>query len=103
MQKCKITVLKCNFDEELIREYGVKDFTKCQRHKEGQEFITGYGRPEGLCDEAWKGMNKFVFALAHGADNLYDGKWVEKSGVAITSCSDGLRNVIFKVERMDED
>ena len=29
MKKCKITVLKRNFDKELAREYGVEGLTAC--------------------------------------------------------------------------
>jgi hypothetical protein len=37
MKKCKITVLKRNFDEELAREYGVEGLTACPMLKEGQD------------------------------------------------------------------
>ena len=35
MKKCKITVLKRNFDEELAREYGVEGLTACSILQEG--------------------------------------------------------------------
>ena len=38
MKKCKITVLKRNFDEELAKEYGVEGLTACPMLKEGQVF-----------------------------------------------------------------
>nr|WP_330394166.1 TIGR04076 family protein [Lachnoclostridium sp. An181] len=38
--------------------------------KEAQTFYADYAKPEGLCDEAWKAIYQYVFALAHGAGNL---------------------------------
>lgn len=51
-----------------------------------------------------KAIYQYVFALAHGAekDLFYYGDWVKIPGVAICSCNDGLRPVIFKVEATDE-
>ena len=45
----------------------------------------------------------FCFSLAHGAGNdvFYYGDWIRKPGVAICSCNDGLRPVIFKLESTD--
>ena len=38
MKKCKITVLKTLFLEDLAEENGVKGIDKCPFHTEGQEF-----------------------------------------------------------------
>ena len=64
-----------------------------------------YAKPEGLCDEAWKAIYQYVFALAHGAGNevFYYGDWIRKPGTAICSCNDGLRPVIFKLETTQEE
>ncbi|MBU3076046.1 TIGR04076 family protein [Clostridium estertheticum] len=102
MNKCKITVLKTTFHEDLAKEYGVKGIGKCPMHKEGQVFYADYAKPEGFCDEAWKAMYQYVFAIAHGSGVLYYGDWIDKEGVAICSCNDGLRPVIFKIEKTDE-
>ena len=47
---------------------------------------------------------QYAFTLAHGAgeDVFYFGDWIRKPGVAICSCNDGLRPVIFKLEATDE-
>jgi uncharacterized repeat protein (TIGR04076 family) len=103
MTKCKITVLKRHFDEELATEYGVKGIGKCPLLKEGQVFYADWSRPEGFCDEAWKAIYQYVFALAHGCGNFYYNDWIEKPGIAICSCNDGLRPVIFKIEKTDEE
>ena len=34
---------------------------------------------------------------------FYYGDWIRKPGVAICSCNDGLRPVIFKLEATDEE
>ena len=72
--------------------------------KEGQIFYADYAKPEDFCDEAWKAIYQYVFALAHGTGNelFYYGDWIRKPGVAICSCNDGLRPVIFKLEATDE-
>lgn len=104
MKKVKITVLKTTFDQELAAEYGAVGLTACPMMKEGQVFYADYAKPEGFCDEAWKAIYQYVFALAHGAGNdvFYYGDWIRKPGVAICSCNDGLRPVIFKLETTEE-
>lgn len=103
MKKVKITVLKTTFDEELAAEYGVAGLTPCKMLKPGQVFYADYAKPDGLCDEAWKAIYQYVFALSHGAGDglFYYGDWIRKPGVAIVSCNDGLRPVIFKLEATD--
>ncbi|MDR1676088.1 MAG: TIGR04076 family protein [Tannerella sp.] len=103
MNKCRITVLKRHFDGDLAGEYGVKNIGKCPLHSEGQVFYGDWAKPEGFCDEAWKAIYQYVFALAHGSDVFYYKDWIEKPGVAICSCNDGLRPVIFKIERTEEE
>lgn len=103
MHKVKITVLKTTLDRELSDEYGVKGIGPCPMLREGQVFMADYAKPEGLCDEAWKAMYQYVFALAHmdGDGLFYNGDWIREPGVAICSCNDGLRPIIFKLERTD--
>lgn len=102
MNKVRITVLKTTFDAELAAEYGAEGLMACPMMKEGQVFYADYAKPEGLCDEAWKAIYQYAFALAHGAELFYYGDWIRKPGVAICSCNDGLRPVIFKLEATDE-
>ena len=105
MNKVKITVLKTTLDEELAAEYGAEGLKACPMLKAGQVFYADYAKPEGLCDEAWKAIYQYVFALAHGAgsETFYYGDWIRKPGVAVCSCNDGLRPVIFKLEATDEE
>ena len=67
MKKVKITVLKTTLDEELAAEYGAEGLGPCPMLREGQVFYADYAKPDGLCDEAWKAIYQYVFALAHGA------------------------------------
>lgn len=104
MKKVRITVLKTTFDRGLAEEYGIKGLGTCPFHEPGQVFYGDYAKPEGLCDEAWKAMYQYVFALSHGTDTpFYSGTWMKEKGVAICSCNDGLRPVIFKLEATDEE
>lgn len=104
MAKVKITVLRKDFYPELVKEYGVEGFGPCH-FEVGQEFICDNHRaPEGMCGEAWKCMQHYVFAFFHNAElPIFPGLWMRKPGVAIVSCNDGLRPVVFKVERVKED
>lgn len=102
MKKVRITILKTTFQQELAEEYGIDGLTVCPLMEEGQVFYADYAKPNGFCDEAWKAIYQYVFALAHGADEIwYFGDWIKKPGVAIVSCNDGLRPVIMKLEATD--
>lgn len=105
MKKCKITVLKRTFDKELADEYGAEGLGACPMLIEGQVFYADWECPEGFCNEAWKAIYQYVFTLAHGGakELFYYGDWIRKPGVAICSCNDGLRPVIFKIEATDEE
>ena len=105
MKKVRITVLKTTLDQELARTYGAEGLTACPMLRQGQVFYADYAKPEGLCDEAWKAIYQYVFALAHGAGDglFYYGDWIRTPGVAICSCNDGLRPVIFKLEATEQE
>lgn len=103
MKKVRITILKTTFDSELVKEFGMIGLGPCPLMKAGEVYYADYAKPEGFCDEAWKAIYQYVFALAHGTgENLfYYGDWIRKPGVAIVSCNDGLRPVIMKLEATD--
>lgn len=105
MKKVKMTILKTTLNKELAEEYGAVGLTACPMMKEGQIFYADYAKPNGFCDEAWKAIYQYVFALAHGVENnvFYYGDWIRKPGVAICSCNDGLRPVIIKLEATEEE
>ena len=104
MNRVKITVLKKTFDQELADEYGANGLGPCPMLRQGDVFFADYAKPDGFCDEAWKAIYQYVFALAHGSGKelFYYGDWIRKPDVAICSCNDGIRPVIFKLEATDE-
>ena len=102
--KVKITVLKrvdpsVIFDGKVPNMPGTdRKYSICTAFKEGQEFIVENGeKPEGFCSWAWRDVYKDMSVLRFGGD--FD-PWVEK-GVAITCCTDGIRPVSFKMERIE--
>ncbi len=102
MNKVKITVLKTSLNEDLAAIYGVDGLSACPMLKVGDEFLADWAKPEGFCDEAWKAIYQYVFALSHGVNELfYYGDWIKEKGVAICACNDGIRPVIFKLEKTD--
>lgn len=100
-KKCKITVMKVAYYEDLSNKYENLISNACDM-KEGQVFIAnGWEKPEGMCDSAWDTMSPFVMTLSHGGENIYDG-WMKNPKSAMISCNDGFRPVSFLIEVMDE-
>ncbi len=92
MSKVKITIIRTSLNEDLAKEYGVKGLSICPLMKEGQVFYSDYSKREGFCDEAWKAIYQYVFALANGSNGWYFDDWIDSNkhpGVAIVSCNDG--------------
>jgi uncharacterized repeat protein (TIGR04076 family) len=103
MPKCKITVLKRTINQDLIDEYlddPYRDIGRCECFEEGQEFVIDPATvPEDFCARcawAWADIRKDILAVASGADMV----GMRQPGTVITGCTDWLRPVIFKVERM---
>ena len=102
MKKVRITVIRKVCHTDLIAKYENPMEHTCDM-KEGQVFIAnGWEKPEGLCGNAWETLSPFVMALAHGAENFYDG-WMKDPKSAMLSCNDGFRPVSFLIETLDEE
>ena len=103
MEKIKITVLRKMFNQDLADELCQGEVTPCPAFNEGQEFFyehRGEGKkPENFCDQAWNDIYKVIFTLAWKGTFL---GWMKEDGTAVTCCTDGIRPVVFKVERIDE-
>lgn len=102
--KVKITVLKKLSGEEIFGEslpLSPKYVLVCDRLDEGGEFMVeeSGAMPEGFCPWAWDSIAREVTHLQLNGDF----PWYEEKGAAITCCTDGIRPVIFKVERMAKD
>jgi uncharacterized repeat protein (TIGR04076 family) len=99
LAKCKITVLKRMINEELADAYLINnDLKVCDVFSDGQEFITEepFFIPKGFCHYAWADIRVNILAVATGGSF----PWMKQKGVMIACCTDGLRPVVFKVERM---
>jgi len=99
--RLKITVLKRQDPKEIFDVYPVAErewFVPCGVYEDGQEFILGENlrMPEGFCPSAWQTIYHNVRTLGYGGDLPY----FKEKGVAISCCSDGMRPVIFKIERI---
>ena len=102
MRKVRITVMRKACYRDLMEKYENPIDHACNI-RERQVFIAnGWKRPDGLCESAWETMSPFVMALAHGAENFYDG-WMKDKRSAMISCNDGFRPVSFLLEAMDEE
>lgn len=102
VKKVRITVMRKACYQDLMEKYENPIEHACDL-QEGQVFIAdGCIRPEGLCESAWESMSPFVMALAHGAENFYDG-WMKNRRSAMISCNDGFRPVSFLLETVDEE
>jgi len=97
MNKIKITVIKKDFYEEFVKEYGIENFGKCTKFELGDVYVTHYEKPDGFCNEAWKAIQHYVFALCFGADGFWE-TWMKDRHISINTCNDGLRPVCFKIE-----
>ena len=93
MTKCKITVLRTECYKDLAEKQGILEFTPCPILKEGEEFITkgifGNDIPDEFC---YMPVNVLIGG----------GKVLGHDEVHIACCTDGLRPVVFKLERVEE-
>ena len=105
--KCKITVLRREFYQDLADQYlADPNVGKCQAFHEGQEFIVDregfFHMLDGkFCYEAWDCISRYVYAALQGGSIMRG--WTNDEKMMITCCNDGTRPVIFKLERIDEE
>jgi len=102
ISKVKITVLKKMDSKDVLGELmpGTSgDFnSKCILWDEGREFIVQEDgkMPDGFCSWAWHDIHRDLTVLQFGGNF----PWLKESGKGYTCCTDGLRPVIFKLERV---
>ena len=101
MKKIKITVMRKARYEDLIEKYENPIEHACDIEEGAVYICDGWQKPEGFCDSAWETLSPFVMALAHGAEDFYDG-WMKNKKSAMLSCNDGFRPVSFYVEVVEE-
>ncbi|MBI5961418.1 MAG: TIGR04076 family protein [Chloroflexi bacterium] len=90
--KCRITVRKKVFHEDLYQQYPYGGAHACGRFEEGQVFITNnrWDPPDGFCHWAWADLRSIIQSIHSGHPTTM-----------ISCCTDGLRPVTFKFERID--
>jgi len=104
--KVKITVLKRALFEDVCTQYGAKDFldrggcSPCGRFQDGQEFTLdrGLDKPDGFCAYAFADIRHELMVVLNGGSRPYIGA----EGTAIVCCTDAMKPVLFKIERIDE-
>ena len=97
MSKVKITVLKKVDMGDIRKNYG-NNVSECEVFKEGDEFISeGMSMPQGFCAWAWADIQRDVVHLALNGNY----PWIKAKGATISCCTDGLRPVVFKLERVE--
>ena len=100
MGKCKITVLKTLYFEDLAREYPPYETSPCELLREGQVFYTGgpmgVDMPEGFCEAAWRSIFSFAAVYASG------GKIYGRYDTHVVACPDGVRPVLLRLEAAEK-
>jgi uncharacterized repeat protein (TIGR04076 family) len=101
----RITVVKRSVHEDLIdahidRERYPDGLAACGAFADGQSFVVEDfpRKPDGFCDWAWADIQRDVAMILFGASM----PWIRQPETAITCCTDGLRPVSFRVERIEE-
>ena len=102
---CKITVLKTLYHPDLAEQYRRPDIHRgpCPFFTEGQEFVAKMiaERPEGFaCEWAWNDLEKIVLGMMLNADF---GTWMQDPNTFIACCTDGIKPVVFKLERIQHE
>ena len=101
-KKLKITVLKKLDGKDIYGESLPVTPTYplvCDRFDVGDEFIvedTGE-KPEGFCQWAWDDMVRMILHLQFDGDFPF----FEEKGMYLGCCTDAVRPVIFKLERLE--
>ena len=101
--KVKITVIKKCFFGDFADAYLTegKSVGSCPLLSVGDTFIYEGNAvmPEGFCPWAWIDIYRGVAAISAGATYA---PWNNKDGLQILCCTDGIRPVVFSVEKVEE-
>ena len=69
---------------------------ECTIHQIGQEYLVHEGEmPDGFCSGSWAAIYPHVRMLLMGGN--MPGT---ESGIVLAACNDGLRPVVYKIERI---
>ena len=75
-----------------------KPMVPCEYFEDGQEIYLeeNLKMPKGFCETAWRNFYHNIRTLGYGGDLPF----FEETNLAINCCTDGMRPVIFKIERV---
>ena len=100
MKSVRITALRRTQYPDLMEQYENPIEHLCDTEI-GRVYVSENGqKPDGLCNEAWLCMERFVAELAAGGGNFFDG-WMKNPHSAMISCNDGFRPVSFLLETIE--
>ena len=87
------------FGHEIRQASDNSPIPTCQFFEEGQEFIieNSFTRPDGFCGWAWRDLTVRLTKF----DLIEDMDWPEKN-MTYVACGDGVRPVIFRLEKLVE-
>jgi uncharacterized repeat protein (TIGR04076 family) len=96
----EFTVLKITFQKEIAEAYSQDWLGPCSVFTEGQEFLLDdpWQMPKDFCSTAWGDIFKNVQTICLGGSFPS----TQKDGVNISCCVDGVRPVIFRIERIED-
>ena len=97
----KITPLKQLDMGDIFKEYAADTVEPiCFMCAKKQSYISKrLTAPPGFCGWAWGDLQRDAAHLAMRADF----PWMKQPGTLIATCTDGLRPVVFKLERLPRD
>ena len=97
--QARITVIKKAFHKDVIDRYfpdKANQAEVCSVFEEGQVFVVDGpfpAKPNGFCDWAWTDISRVVALTMMGANPT--------PGTEFSCCSDGLRPVTFRIQRLE--
>jgi len=99
MSDVRITVIAKLKPGEVFDELAASNFNPvCDGVKLGESFVSrNLQMPEGFCSWAWADIQRDVAHLALGGNF----RWISKPGSMVSCCTDGLRPVVFRLERIE--
>lgn len=105
----KITVMKREYYQDLADRFIVNPNTgKCSLFKEGDEFLVTpenydyFAAEHKFCPGAWDILKTRVYTALQGGRFYWEG-WHKNTKEQILCCDDGIRPVVFLLERIDID
>jgi len=101
MDRVKITVVKKLNNKDMFGDEPPVGFTvtpECDKLEVGQEFVFDGNFPAGFCPWAFADIQRDIIHLRFGGDFPP----MKEKGVMLSCCTDGVRPVIFKLERIKD-